>query len=97
MCIYVLQASMVFIWSDSSERARKRSLPLFRVSNPCLGCPTLHADSGKRFADSGKSLNERKNGPSRYLEDYTYDLNKLHPKGLDQSLGKMLAITPKEI
>jgi len=30
-------------------------------------------------------------------EDYAYDLNKIHPKGLDQALGRMLAITPKEI
>ena len=42
MRIYVLHAPMVSIWSDSRARERKRIFPLFRVSNPCLGCPTLH-------------------------------------------------------
>ena len=42
MRIYALHASMVFIWSDSSENERKRIFPSFRVSNPCLGFPTLH-------------------------------------------------------
>ena len=50
MRIYVLHASMVFIWSDSSANERKRIFPLFRVSNPCLGFPTLrlgfHIDLG---------------------------------------------------
>ena len=41
MRMYVLYPSMVFIWSDSRARARKRIFPLFRVSNPCLGFPTL--------------------------------------------------------
>jgi len=42
MRIYVLHASMVFIWADLSANERKRPLPLFRVSNPCLGFQTLH-------------------------------------------------------
>jgi len=42
MRIYVLHASMVFIWSESRANERKRIFPLFRVSNPRLGCPTLH-------------------------------------------------------
>ena len=50
MRIYILHASRVSIWSDSSARERKRIFPLFRVSNPCLGCPTLrlgfHIDLG---------------------------------------------------
>jgi len=41
MRIYVLHASMVFIWADSRANERKRILPLFRVPNPCLGFPTL--------------------------------------------------------
>jgi len=52
MRIHVLHASMVFIWAESRARARKRSLPLFRVSNPRLGFQTLrlgfHIDLGFR-------------------------------------------------
>ena len=41
MRIYVLHASMVFIWADLSVNEKKRIFALFRVSNPCLGFPTL--------------------------------------------------------
>ena len=41
MCTYVLHASMVSIWPDSRARERKRIFALFRVSNHCLGFPTL--------------------------------------------------------